>query len=184
MNIFAIESDAAGNIDWHKSAVSHDNMRVNKMIIESCQMLSTNAQLLGQTTRYRKSFENHPATIWARSSSANFRNLVTLAKSLRDEFCRRYNRFTHGSDDVIAQMTELINTPQFISSFPAHHNTPLPLCMPDEYKLSDVVTSYRNYFANKPNLRYFSDDVPAWIAEYRTNDKPVTINDSARKESV
>ena len=72
MNIFAIESDATGNIDWHKSALSHDNFRVNKMIIESCQMLSTNAQLMGETTRYRMSFQNHPSTIWARSSSANF----------------------------------------------------------------------------------------------------------------
>ena len=175
MNIFAIESDAHGNIDWQRSALSHDNMRVNKMIIESCQMLSTNAQLLGQSTRYRKSFENHPSTIWARSSSANFRNLVLLAQSLRNEFCRRYARDTHGCDDVIAQMSMLINTPSFVSSFPTHTDTPLPLCMPDEYKSDTIVSSYRNFFANKPNLRYFSDDVPAWISQYRTADTPIVI---------
>ena len=41
MNIFAIESDSEGNIDWIKSAQSLDNLRVVKMILESCQILST-----------------------------------------------------------------------------------------------------------------------------------------------
>ena len=167
MNIFAIESDASGNIDWHKSALSHDNFRVNKMIIESCQMLSTNAQLMGETTRYRMSFQNHPSTIWARQSSDNFRNLVSLAQSLRNEFCNRYSRDQHGCDDVIDQMQQLINTSSFVNRFPQHTPTELPLCMPDEYKCGDVVESYRNFFANKPNLRYFNGDVPDWIFHFR-----------------
>jgi len=177
MNIFAIESDATGNIDWHKSALSHDNFRVNKMIIESCQMLSTNAQLMGETTRYRMSFQNHPSTIWARSSSDNFRNLVDLAMSLRTEFCRRYFRDRHGCDDVIQQMWTLINSPSFVQKFPEHGPTPLPLCMPDEYKTDDIVSSYRNFFANKPNLRYFSGDVPEWIYQYRTLDEGLVIQE-------
>ena len=42
MNIFAIEGDAeTGQIDWEASAYSQDNLRVVKMILESCQILST-----------------------------------------------------------------------------------------------------------------------------------------------
>lgn len=172
MNIFAIESKSDRSIDWHKSALSHDNFRVNKMIIESCQMLSTNAQLFGYTTRYRKCFANHPSTMWARESSSNFKNLVQLAVSLRDEFMRRHNRTKHGCDDVISQMISLSNNQDFLDKF--FHNTPttLPLCMPDEYKCDDVVESYRRYFANKPNLRYYSEDVPAWVDEYREDFHP------------
>jgi len=177
MNIFAIENDVQGNIDWYQSALSHDNFRVNKMIIESCQMLSTNAQLMGETTRYRMSFQNHPSTIWSRESSTNFRDLVTLAKSLRDEFCRRYNRDKHGCDDVIEQMQTLITTPSFVNRFSQHTPTQLPLCMPDEYKTASVVESYRNYFANKPNLRYFVGQVPEWVSQYRTVDTPIAIQE-------
>ena len=96
MNIFAIEPTSDGSIDWNKSALSHDNFRVNKMIIESCQMLSTTAQLFGYTTRYRLCFQNHPSTKWVRESSANFKNLVTLSQSLYAEFCRRHNKDSHG----------------------------------------------------------------------------------------
>jgi hypothetical protein len=173
MNIFAIESHSGGGIDWRKSALSHDNFRVNKMIIESCQMLSTNAQLLGEQTRYRMSFQNHPSTIWARESSSNFACLAVLAQELRDEFCRRYNRDSHGCDDVIKHMNDLINVDKFIMQFELHEPTELPLCMPDEYKSDNVVNSYRNFFANKPNLRYFEGQAPAWIAEYRTHETPV-----------
>lgn len=175
MNIFAIESDATGNIDWHKSALSHDNFRVNKMIIESCQMLSTNAQLMGETTRYRMSFQNHPSTIWARESSDNFASLAYLAQSLRDEFCRRYDKDSHGCDDVIKHMNDLINVDKFIMQFEHHEPTELPLCMPDEYKSDDVVASYRNFFANKPNLRYFTGQVPEWVYQYRTAEEGLVL---------
>ena len=173
MNIFAIEKDSEGSIDWQQSARSHDNFRVNKMIIESCQMLSTNAQLLGEQTRYRSAFQNHPSTIWARESSDNFASLAYLAQCLRDEFCRRYDRDSHGCDDVIKHMNDLINTDKFIMEFDHHEPTELPLCMPDEYKSDNVVDSYRNFFSNKPNLRYFTGQAPEWISQYRTHETPV-----------
>lgn len=179
MNIFAIESHSDGTIDWEKSALSHDNMRVNKMIIESCQMLSTNAQIYGEETRYKKSFMNHPSTIWARESSANFRNLTFLARCLHDEFCRRYNKVSHGSKDVIDQMYSLCHSRTFNSKFPTNTETPLPLCMPDEYKSNDVVESYRNFFANKPNLSYIRGTIPAWVHGYRSiNLKSIKVVDA------
>ena len=176
MNIFAIEK-TGNDIDWHKSALSHDNYRVNKMIIESCQMLSTNVQLFGYDSRYRMSFQNHPSTIWARESFANFSNLLNLAFSLRGEFCRRHDKQQHGCDDVLIQMNELSRDIDFVKQFPTDEPTQLPLCMPDEYKCADTVTAYRTYFANKPNLRYFQGDDPDWVWQYRTHEKPIQIID-------
>lgn len=168
MNIFAIEGAADGQIDWVGSAKSHDNYRVNKMIIESCQMLSTTAQIMGHTTRYRKAFQNHPCTVWVRNSSHNFITLCGFACSLRDEFFKRYQKTSHGCDDVLHQMLCFTHDPGFLLKFPNNVPTELPLCMPDKYKVSsDPVTCYRNYFANKPNLRYFEGDVPDWISLYR-----------------
>ena len=54
MNIFAIEGDAeTGQIDWEASARSQDNLRVVKMILESCQILSTVLNEQGMKAPYR-----------------------------------------------------------------------------------------------------------------------------------
>ena len=172
MNIFAIEGDKL-NIDWRRSAYSHDDYRCNKMIIESCQMLCTTARLYGEETRYKKSFENHPMTKWVGESFWNFSNVVTLAQSLKWAFESRHNKTTHGCDDVISHMHTLIRG-KFYKKFPIiDHNTNMPLCMPHEYKIDgNTVESYRNYFANKPNLRYYHTPPPDWLAKYRSPQLP------------
>ena len=54
-------------------------------------------------------------------------------------------------------METLLAMPSFRDKFPIQdHSTNMPLCMPDEYKTDNLVESYRNFFANKPNLRYFT----------------------------
>lgn len=171
MNIFALENNN-NTIDWTQSAFSHDDYRCNKMIIESCQMLSTTAKTFGYDTRYKIAHLNHPSTIWARQSLPNFNNLLCLGLSLRGEFGRRHNKLTHGCDDVLAHMTKLSHDDDFAKHFPSTHETELPLCMPQEYKSADVVESYRNYFSNKPNLRYYHTTPPSWIADYRAKDLP------------
>ena len=172
MNIFPIEGNDQ-DVDWKQSAISHDDFRCNKMIIESCQMLSTNAQLFGINTRYKKSFMNHPMTIWARESVCNFKNLLHIGYYLRSEFCSRHNKVSHGCDDVLNHMETLLAMPSFRDKFPIQdHSTNMPLCMPDEYKTDNLVESYRKYFANKPNLRYFYTTPPEWIFEYRSPQLP------------
>tara|TARA_R110002126_G_scaffold220022_2_gene365392 strand:+ start:4709 stop:5239 length:531 start_codon:yes stop_codon:yes gene_type:complete len=171
MNIFALEKKN-NTVDWTQSALSHDDYRCNKMIIESCQMLSTTAKTFGYVTRYKMSHLNHPSTIWARESLPNFKHLLHLASALRMEFGRRHKKDTHGCDDVILQMMTFAQDRDFATHFPSKYATELPLCMPDEYKSADVVESYRNYFSNKPNLRYYHTTPPSWIADYRSQDLP------------
>ena len=94
MNIFAIESDKSGKIDWVKSGKSQDNLRLVKMILESCQMLCTVLNEIHgkQITPYRSTHKNHPSTKWVSESSANFENLVEHTMAMIEEYKLRFGK--------------------------------------------------------------------------------------------
>ena len=164
MNIFAIEGNN-NKIDWSKSAKSQDNYRVVKMILESTQMLCSALNILigEQVTPYRTTHKNHPSTKWVRESSANFESLMEHTMSMLEEYTERFNRI-HKCAAVVEQVIDLFDP----SHFPSHSPTPLPLCMPDEFKTEDVVTSYRKFYASKPKMRYAKSKVPPWFSSFRT----------------
>ena len=59
MNIFAIEGDVeTGEIDWVKSAQSQDNLRVVKMILESCQILLDSAIESMERQRFKEALRS------------------------------------------------------------------------------------------------------------------------------
>jgi len=163
MNIFAIER-TGNSIDWRKSAQSQDNLRVNKMILESCQILCTNLNILygDRVTPYKNAHVNHPSTIWARQSSANWINLAEHCDGLLAEFTERFDK-QHKCASVLEECLDRFK----FSLFDCHRELPLPLCMPDEFKGPDVVESYRRYYSSKPNIRYPVNKVPSWFLEYR-----------------
>lgn len=73
MNIFALSQCP------EQSALWLDDVRKTKMILESAQMLSTAIRVLDPDTDlpvYRIAHLNHPCSIWARQSRANFRWLI------------------------------------------------------------------------------------------------------------
>jgi hypothetical protein len=166
MNIFAIEGDN-NSIDWDQSARSLDNYRVVKMILESCQMLCTtiNYQHDKQVTRYRNTHFNHPSTKWVRESSYNFQCLVEHTLAMLDEYTERFNKI-HKCAAVLEEVIDLYDPTLFPSSEPS----PLPLCMPEEYRSDSIVDSYRKFYADKPRMRYPKSKVPAWFLEYRVKD--------------
>lgn len=92
MNIFVSDPSP------YLSAIVLDDRRRNKMIVESCQMLSTSLILSGakdselptnkQGRPYKLSHPNHPATLWVLMSKNNYlwlaehtRALLTFYKS-------------------------------------------------------------------------------------------------------
>jgi len=164
MNIFAIESDELGNIDWKKSATSQDNYRVVKMILESCQMLCAvlNEQHGNQVTPYKTTHKNHPSTKWVAASSNNFCKLVEHCEALIEEYTRRFNK-QHKCAAVLDRCVELFEP----SRFPTNEPTRLPLAMPEEYKSNNIVESYRKFYASKEKMRYPKDAIPPWFIEYR-----------------
>ena len=137
MNIFVLDLDPT------KCAKYHCDVHVNKMLIESAQLLSTAHHILDGSNApkaiYKKTHVNHPCNKWVRESDANYDWLYDLLFNLCCEFQLRRGKDhkTMGLLDILMQ------TPKNI---PIKTMTPFALAMPDEYKDSDPVIAYRNYY--------------------------------------
>lgn len=148
MNIFILDQDPL------RAAGMHCDQHLNKMILESAQMLSTACNVLvgGHLQGlYYSTHINHPCALWTRRSWPNAVWLFRLAKGL--EAVRRNNyQKPHDSYEVckiaIAKLATLI---------PRHSNTltPFALAMPDECVVDDAVESYHRCYKHK-NLQWVS----------------------------
>jgi hypothetical protein len=164
MNIFAIEGDTeTGEIDWVKSAQSQDNLRVVKMILESCQILSTVLNEQGLDAPYRSFNPKHPSCLWAAESAANFMNLALHCEAMICEYRERFGK-THKCAAVLNKIVAMFD----VDLFPTTKCTPLRLAMPDEFRSDNPIVSYRKFYASKPRLRYPVDKIPSWVYDYRS----------------
>ncbi len=164
MNIFAIEGDVeTGQIDWVKSAQSQDNLRVVKMILESCQILSTVLNEQGLDAPYRSFNPKHPSCLWAAESAANFMNLALHCEAMICEYRERFGK-THKCAAVLNKIVAMFD----VDLFPTTKCTPLRLAMPDEFRSDNPIVSYRKFYASKPRLRYPVDKIPSWVYDYRS----------------
>ena len=168
MNIFAIEGEG-NNIDWVASAQSQDNYRVVKMILESCQILSTVLNEQGVKAPYRSFNPKHPSCLWAAESADNFEKLMLHCDAMLDEYTRRFGKI-HKCRGVLTQIRGLYEP----SRFPRSEPTPLRMAMPDYFRGPSIVESYRKFYASKPRVRYPKDCIPVWFDEYR-GDKPYEV---------
>lgn len=136
MNIFFLD----WNVD--KCAKDHCDKHVVKMILETAQLLCSAHHISDQVTDqvpYKLSHKNHPCSIWTRSSLSNYLYLCELGLALCKEYTSRYGK-RHKSQEVIEWC--LVNKPNIKDiGF-----TEPPKAMPEEYKVVDVVESYRNYY--------------------------------------
>jgi len=125
---------------------------VIKMTLETAQILST---ITGGP--YKPTHQNHPCTVWARETRTNFNWLVRHGLALSAEYTYRYGK-RHKCQDIIEAIAA--NTPS--DKFPVGC-TDFVKCMPDEYKVPDVVLSYRNYYHSKARFaRWTKRAVPFW----------------------
>lgn len=93
MNIFFL------NQDPYKSATLMIDVHVNKMIIESCQMLANaydeeleTAPRSQKGNIRRHSYYNHPCSVWVRDSITNFQWLLDHASALLKERRFRFDQ--------------------------------------------------------------------------------------------
>lgn len=96
MNIFVTSLDPV------QSALWLDDKRVNKMITESAQMLSTVLRRHGYSSDeiYKSAYERHPCTLWTGRTSGNFSWLVDHALGLCAIYrCLQYR--DHGAARVV-----------------------------------------------------------------------------------
>ncbi len=96
MNIFATFNCP------QESALYLDDVRINKMIIESAQMMSTVVRFYGASDPrlYCPSFHKHPCTLWVRENQSNFMWLYRHAYHMHKIFKAKHNK-RHSSFAVI-----------------------------------------------------------------------------------
>ena len=152
MNIFLLDYDVK------KCAQSHVDKHVVKMILETAQLLCGAHHVIGTTdVPYKLSHKNHPCSIWVRDSLTNYLYLCELGLELCYEYTYRYGK-RHKSQDVIEWC--IVNKPNILDK----GFTEPAKAMPDEYKVDDVVESYRNYYrgAKSGFATWKGREIPEW----------------------
>lgn len=155
-----------------------------KMILESCQLLSTAHRILDgkecvelsktgrkvkrwkldderESVLYSATHINHPSAVWCRTNSENYRWLWNLLAELCFEYTYRYER-THLCEQS-GLVTALYNLPRNINTLDAF--TEPPPAMPDYCKVkNDAVSSYRNYYINEKYgfAKWTKRETPIW----------------------
>lgn len=187
MNIFVLDSSP------HVSAEYMCDKHIVKMILESCQLLSTAHRVLDGTkliTRknnrkyttykmqhnfldnflYKSTMVNHPCSIWCRETDSNYIWLSTHTISLLDEYTKRYNK-NHASYQLGVWLEGHI--PQNIE---LGDMTPFALAMPDKYKTECAVQSYRNYYINDKSkfAKWKNNNIPSWYTKGIENNVKVS----------
>jgi hypothetical protein len=162
LNIFYVDRDPV------KAAQSLCDKHVIKMTLESAQLLSGAAQLLGSPPDdlYKLTHRNHPCAVWARKSVTNFNWLIQHGIGLSQEYTYRYGRI-HKSSRIFYY---LLDNFQFPGTIQADFDEP-PLAMPDHYRTVDnKVLAYRNYYiGDKLEIcRWTKREPPAWILPHLT----------------
>lgn len=168
MNIFILDSDT------EKCARAHCDKHVGKMILESCQLLSTAHHVLDgkEALRglYAQTHTNHPCAVWTRETTMNYLWLLSLTKHLSEEFTRRFNK-VHLSWRKLCNLVS--QPPRRMLVNKTWHMTDHPLCMPDQYKIEgNPVQSYRDYYLHEK--KHFAEwkysEVPEWWEYLKDSD--------------
>jgi hypothetical protein len=155
MNIFVLDWDVK------KCAMYHNDKHVVKMILETAQLLCGVHHMTESPSGnvpYKLSHKNHPCSIWARESMDNYLWLCELGMELCAEYTFRYGK-RHKSQQVIEWCID--NRP----NIPEEGFTVPAKAMPDQYKVEDVVQSYRNYYLGekKSFSNWKNRSVPSWF---------------------
>jgi hypothetical protein len=178
MNIFALSDDVEECAAWHV------DRHCVKMLTEYAQLLSTAHRIcdgskdiglsatgrkqqiwrmdnaISEASLHKATHVNHPSAVWARQSKENYQWLFGLLVALSKEYTFRYGKiykaFRTDLGDILSQPPTKLS---------ASGLTSVALAMPDEYKLTDHVSSYQNYYKNgKSHLHVWKKrSPPAWI---------------------
>ena len=179
MNIFALSRDPI------ECARMHFDRHVVKMCIEYSQLLATAHRVIdGTVAKFNHpkkgiidykyalaeetespvmplaSHQNHPSNIWVRECTANYEWLYQLYLALGDEYTYRYGK-VHAS---LRHADRLQYFPENITY--SQKMTPFALAMPDEFKESNPISSYRKYimYGKRPDLHVWTKRKrPSWF---------------------
>ena len=178
MNIFVLDKDPK------TAAQMMCDKHVVKMIVESCQLLSTAHHVrdgqeiirVSKNGRKFKTFEkpnstllrctmvNHPCTIWTRECAANYKWLWTHTKELLNQYTIRY-----GKDHTYTDLVEdhLKTVPLQLVLTETTWCTPFAQAMPDQYRDTDAVHAYRQYYIHEKSrfAKWKMNNTPDWYSQ-------------------
>ncbi len=158
MNIFFLNRDIV------KCAQAHCDKHVNKMILESAQLLAAAIHMADPELAkevpdlYRLTHKNHPDAVWVRSSINHYLYLMDLMDALNDEANYRY-----GGGKVHLSLDKAKSWP-----FPSLPDVPWqdpPKCVHDDFKgIPDAVDAYRAYYLRdkRPIATWTKREPPDW----------------------
>jgi hypothetical protein len=163
MNIFILDNDPC------KAARYHCDKHCSKMILEIAQMMSTNLHLNGIHAPYKATHANHPSTVWARESRANFDWLADHANEMGDEKIKRYGK-PHKSMEVIKWAIEHVDQMSFpsqgLTKFAVAINADMECRKDPAFNEDNVVDAYRLYYNyDKSYMARWDklDNTPHWF---------------------
>jgi hypothetical protein len=168
VNIFFLDKDPL------MAARYHHDVHLNKMILETAQLLSTaHHQIDGMDAPqgiYKQTHVNHPSAAWARSSIYNYSWTLRLLRNLLEEY--EWRKEKQHATDKLFNLLILCPKKMVTGTF-----TLPPLCMPDKFKTAnlcfdDTVEAYRRYY------RYAKrhDKKGKFIAHYTKREPPTWLN--------
>lgn len=144
MNIFVLDNDPV------TAAQMYCDKHVPKMVVELYQQLGSALRRHGAKDEHmpltkagkplKGGYHHHPCTKWVGDSMSNYTWAYLHAKELCREYTFRYNK-RHFCENGIDKMGVLD-----LVHFPDIAQTPYALAMPDEYKSSNAIDSYRRYY--------------------------------------
>jgi hypothetical protein len=167
------------------SAIVLDDVRLNKMILETAQMCATALREgWGINTTYKTSHKNHPCNVWARKCPANLNWLIEYGLALYDE-----KIFRSGKDHKSGKELQLLKS-IFSEKFPdmssAMTVSPFANCarrkdMNLDFTHLPVHEAYKHYLNARWDLsvktpaKWTNRDVPEW----RISDEWKKVNNYA-----
>ena len=133
MNIFYLDENPK------LAATMLCDQHIRKMQIESAQMCCTAHWETNSEAPYKRAHKNHPSTIWARQSIQHYKWLVEHGLEICNEFVKRYGK-RHKTQDVLEWLRD--NKPNIADN----GFTPPPQCMPEEYRKSNTIEAYKDFY--------------------------------------
>ena len=155
MNIFVLDENPA------VAAQMMCDKHIPKMLVESAQMMASalrrhglgdeDLPLTRRGTPYKGGYTHHPCTRWAGDSYENFMWLYQHAEAISSEYIKRFGK-RHLTRRAIREMNETFHKYSF--AFNKNGLTPFAQAMPNQYKNTDAVKAYRDYY--KADKAYFA----------------------------
>lgn len=158
MNIFYLDESP------FRAARYHCDKHVLKMIIEYAQLMSTAHRILdpdlNHDDKYKATHINHPCAKWVRDNTANYSYVNALWLTLGEEYTWRYGK-RHKT--LVGKETQLSVFPTNLCR--SSSITPLPQCMPEQYKQDDPVQAYRAYYRGEKSkfATWKNREAPKWF---------------------